>query len=132
MAQVESELDFESHLDPDKNPKLHRAFVEVTSESDFVAKIDVVGLPSGTDFVFAFSDGTKVSPVGQTKSAPSLTDKVESMTYAVFSCAHFSNGYFHAYDVASTIEDLDFWVHTGDYVVRAFSGHSRFPPPSET
>jgi hypothetical protein len=38
------------------------------------------------------------------------------MVYAVFSCAHFSNGYFHPYDVASTIEDLDFWVHVGDYV----------------
>jgi alkaline phosphatase D len=40
------------------------------------------------------------------------------MTYAVFSCSHFSNGYFHAYDAASTIENLDFWLHVGDYVVR--------------
>jgi alkaline phosphatase D len=38
------------------------------------------------------------------------------MVYAVFSCSHFSNGYFHSYDVASTIQDLDFWIHTGDYV----------------
>jgi len=38
------------------------------------------------------------------------------MVYAVFSCAHFANGYFHAYDIASTIKDLDFWIHTGDYV----------------
>lgn len=34
------------------------------------------------------------------------------MVYAVFSCAHFANGYFHAYDVASTIKDLDFWYVT--------------------
>ena len=38
------------------------------------------------------------------------------MVYAVFSCSHYANGYFHAYDIASTIKDLDFWVHVGDYV----------------
>jgi alkaline phosphatase D len=117
MAEVDPELEFDAHLDPQVNLKLHRVLVETTSDSDFVAKIDVVGLMSGKDFVFAFSDGTQVSPIGQTKTAPSADDEVESMTYAVFSCSHFSNGYFHAYDVASTIEDLDFWVHVGDYVV---------------
>ena len=73
-------------------------------------------LQSNTNYVFAFTDGTVVSDVGQTRTAPAKDENVEEMTYAFFSCAHFSNGYFHSYDVASTIKNLDFWVHVGDYI----------------
>lgn len=92
------------------------AEVEVTKDSDFVAKVDVVGLKSNTHYVYVFTHGDEVSEVGQTRTAPAHDDDVESMTYAFFSCSHFSNGYFHSYDVASTIKDLDFWVHVGDYI----------------
>lgn len=54
MAAVDSTLAPEDHLDPSKNPKLRRALIEVTSETDFIAKVDVTDLPSNTDFVFAF------------------------------------------------------------------------------
>jgi alkaline phosphatase D len=117
MAAVDPNLVVEDHLDPEKNPNLRRGFVTVTSASDFVAKIDVTGLESGTDFVFAFSHGDNVSDVGQTKTAPANGADVESLTYAVFSCAHFANGYFHSYDLGSVIKDIDFWVHVGDYIV---------------
>jgi alkaline phosphatase D len=110
-----------SHLDPEQNTELRRTRVEVTGASDWIAKIDVVGLPSGTNFIFAFSDGTVVSDIGQTKTAPAPAANVQQLNYAVFSCAHFSNGYFHAYDIASTVKDLDFWIHVGDYVVRLIS-----------
>eukprot|EP00977_Amphora_coffeiformis_P009290 scaffold2103_cov185-Amphora_coffeaeformis.AAC.35 len=117
MAKVDPELAVEDHLDPSKNEALHRAHVNVSVESDFIAKIDVLGLDAGQNYVFAFADENgKVSQVGQTKTAPGPSDEVKSMVYAVFSCAHFANGYFHAYDIASTIKDLDFWIHTGDYV----------------
>jgi hypothetical protein len=54
MAAVDSTLAPEDHLDPSKNPKLRRAFIKVTSETDFIAKVDVTDLPSNTNFVFAF------------------------------------------------------------------------------
>lgn len=90
--------------------------MQVTAASDFIAKVDVTNLKAGTSYVFAFSDGEAVSAVGQTKTAPGPEQEVESMVYAVFSCSHYANGWFHPYDIASTIKDLDFWVHTGDYV----------------
>lgn len=111
-------LPVSSHLDPALNPSLRRVKIEVTSVSDWIAKVDVTGLPSGTNFLYAFSDGARVSEVGQTKTAPPLDADTSQLIYAVFSCAHFANGYFHPYDVASTIKDLDFWIHVGDYVVR--------------
>lgn len=106
----------ESLLDPDANVNLKRATIVVTAEHDWIAKVDVTNLPSGKDFVFCFVQGDTVSDVGQTKTAPPPDANVDALTYAVFSCAHFANGYFHAYDVASTIKDLDFWVHVGDYM----------------
>jgi phosphodiesterase/alkaline phosphatase D-like protein len=120
ISPVIPTLPVSSHLDPLLNPALRRVNVEVTADSDWVAKIDVKQLPSGTNFVFAFSDGTRVSEVGQTKTAPPLDADTSQLVYAVFSCSHFANGYFHPYDAASTIKDLDFWMHVGDYVVRIY------------
>lgn len=117
MALVQDDtVAAESLLDPDANTNLKRANILVTAEHDWIAKVDVTNLQSGKDFIFCFVQGDVVSDVGQTRTAPPLDAAVESMTYAVFSCAHFANGYFHAYDVASTIKDLDFWVHVGDYL----------------
>lgn len=106
----------EDVFDVKYNKHVRVAQIEVTKDSDFVAKVDVVGLKSNTHYVYVFTHGDEVSDIGQTRTAPAHDDDVESMTYAFFSCSHFSNGYFHSYDVASTIKDLDFWVHVGDYI----------------
>ena len=103
------------HLDPNANPELHRGLVQVDAETDWVAKIDVTNLKSSTAYVFAFHDGVRSSDVGRTRTAPGPNDSVDVLRYAVFTCANFAEGYFHAYDIASSIEDLDLWIHTGDY-----------------
>lgn len=119
MAAVDPTLDFDAHLDPSMNPNIKTVTVIVDESSDFVAKIDVVGLDSNTHYVFAFvalDDHDIISEVGQTRTTPAFDEDVEELNYAFFSCSHFSNGYFHAYDVASTIKNLDFWIHVGDYI----------------
>ena len=55
MAKVDPSIEVNDHLDPSKNEHLHRAKVTVTSETDFIAKIDVTGLEAGANYVFAFS-----------------------------------------------------------------------------
>lgn len=112
MAAVDSNLSPEAHLDLALNPNVIRTLVTAEPASDWVAKLDVTGLASGTDYVFAFSDGIRVSDIGTTHTAP--VGPVDEFRYAVFSCSNFPRGYFHAYDVASTIEDLDLWIHTGE------------------
>lgn len=117
IAPVDEDLKpIEDHLDPGKNPALRRGTVDVVPESDWVAKIDVTGLQSNTQYVYAFTDGTQSSDVGLTRTAPGPQDQVSELRYAVFSCSNFPNGYFHAYDIASTIENLDLWFHVGDYL----------------
>lgn len=116
IARVDAKLAVEDHLDPAVNRNLRRMAITVNGSSDWVAKIDLTDLQPGTKYVFAFTDGVTSSDVGLTQTAPDKAAKVASMTYAFFSCSHFSNGYFHPYDVASTIKDLDMWIHVGDYV----------------
>ena len=118
MTPLVSGLDLSLQLDPNVNAQIRRVKVIVTSASDWIAKLDVTGLSSNTNYIYAFADElNNVSPIGQTKTAPDSNAEVSQLVYAVFSCANFGNGYFHAYDIASTIQDLDFWVHVGDYIV---------------
>jgi PhoD-like phosphatase, N-terminal domain len=117
IAEVDADLATDAHLDPSQNPNLKRLAITVNGSSDWVAKIDLTDLKAGTKYVFAFTDGERSSDVGLTQTAPATAAEVASMTYAFFSCSHYSNGYFHPYDVASTIKDLDMWIHVGDYVV---------------
>ena len=116
IAEIDSSVAQEDHLDPDKNSNLMVAQIEIDSSSDYIAKVDITGLKSNTHYLFAFHDGNVASQVGSTKTAPKSDDDVSSLTYAFFSCSHFANGYFHSYDIASTIKDLDFWIHVGDYI----------------
>lgn len=106
-----------SLLDPVKNDKVQRFKVTTDKESDFTAKIDVKGLAANQHYAFAFIELATgaTSDVGLTRTAPVDGSDVESLNYAVFYGGAFSNGYFHAYDAASTIKNLDLWIHVGGY-----------------
>ena len=124
IAAIDPDIPMEDHLDPSANPALKRGKVNVTSTTDFIAKIDVTGLPSNTAFVYVFSDSNQTSDIGMTRTAPAQGDEEEELVYAFFSCSHFSNGYFHAYDIASTIEGIDIALFLGDYYYEYGSYHS--------
>ncbi|CAJ1936746.1 unnamed protein product [Cylindrotheca closterium] len=118
MAAVDADLESDAHLDPAMNSAIKRGLVTVTKETDFIAKIDITGLESNTHYVYAFltaEENPVISDVGLTRTAPSSVDDAESLTYAFFSCSHFSNGFFHAYDIASSVEDIDLAIFVGDY-----------------
>jgi len=99
------------------NTELVSGMVTTTSSEDWTVKVDVQGLTPGTEYVYGFAvneAGAAVSPVGMTRTAP--TDgEADSMRYATFAHTNFQRGYFHAYDVGSTVEDLDFWIHVSEY-----------------
>lgn len=116
IAEYDETMPLNDHLDPSKNRNVKFGRVNVDGAKDFTLKIDVTGLKSYTKYVYAFTDGYVVSQVGMTKTAPAEDKHVKSLTYAVYTCSNFPNGYFHAYDVGSIVSDLDFWVHTGDYI----------------
>lgn len=82
---------------------------------DHTAKITVQGLQPGARYFYRFvaPDGS-LSPVGQTRTLPE--GNVRRFGIAVFSCSNLPFGYFNAYGHAAARDDIDLWVHLGDYV----------------
>ena len=82
---------------------------------DWTAKITVEGLKPGTVYWYRFvaPNGDK-SPIGRTKTLPE--GDAARFGMAVFSCSNLPYGWFNAYGHAAARDDLDLWLHTGDYI----------------
>jgi alkaline phosphatase D len=82
---------------------------------DHTAKITVEGLEPGTRYFYRFvaPDGS-FSPVGRTRTLPAGT--TQRFGLAVFSCSNLPFGFFNAYGHAAARDDIDLWVHLGDYL----------------
>ncbi|MGJ7486497.1 alkaline phosphatase D family protein [Variovorax sp. LT2P21] len=88
--------------------------VSATEAASFTAKVDVTGLTAGASYFYRFRDATgATSTVGTTRTLPAAD--VASVKFAVFSCALYSEGYFHAYDAAAQ-SDAQYALHLGDYI----------------
>jgi alkaline phosphatase D len=92
----------------------HRGETHARAANDFCAKVDVRGLRPGLRYFFRFLSASGPSPTGQTRTAPA--GAAESLSAALFSCANFAFGYFHAYGHAARRDDIDLVLHVGDYI----------------
>lgn len=108
-------LEVELALDPDFTKVVSGAAVRTGAYRDWTAKVTVDGLKPGTVYWYRFvaPDGAK-SPVGRTKTLPQ--GPVNRFGLAVFSCSNLPYGWFNAYAHAAARQDLDLWLHTGDYI----------------
>lgn len=108
-------LDAEVALDREFTRKVSGGTVRTGAYRDWTAKVTVDGLAPGTVYWYRFvaPDGSK-SPVGRTKTLP--TDNAARFGLGVFSCSNLPNGFFNAYGHAAARDDLDLWLHVGDYV----------------
>jgi alkaline phosphatase D len=82
---------------------------------DHTAKVTVAGLQPGHRYFYRFvaPDGS-MSPTGRTRTLPQ--GDVGRFGIAVFSCANLPYGYFNAYGHAAARDDIDLWIHLGDYL----------------
>ena len=88
--------------------------VAATEAASFTAKVDATGLTAGASYFYRFRDVTGASStVGTTRTLPA--GDVASVKFAVFSCALYSEGFFHAYDAAAKTDAL-YALHLGDYI----------------
>ncbi|WP_163510418.1 alkaline phosphatase D family protein [Fodinicola acaciae] len=81
------------------------------------------GLAAGTEYYYRFKTGEHVSPVGRTKTAPAAGVEPASVTFAMASCAHFEEGWYHAYRGIAN-DDPDLVLFLGDYMYEKQSGQS--------
>lgn len=108
-------LEVEAALDPAFAKVVSGGVVRTGPYRDWTAKATVDGLKPGTTYWYRFvaPDGTK-SPIGRTKTLPE--GPVNRFGLAVFSCSNLPYGWFNAYAHAAARQDLDLWLHTGDYL----------------
>jgi alkaline phosphatase D len=81
---------------------------------DFTVKVDVTGLQPATIYHYRFVHGGQSSPIGHTKTLP--VGSPQLVRLAVFSCAAYSIGQFHAYADAVRRGGFDAALMLGDYI----------------
>lgn len=111
----EVRLQAEMALDPEFTRVIGGATVRTGDYRDWTAKLTIDGLQPGTTYWYRFiaPDGS-ISPVGRTRTLPA--GDVASFKLGLFSCANLPIGWFNAYAHAAEREDMDLWLHVGDYI----------------
>ncbi|MFM9611459.1 alkaline phosphatase D family protein [Streptomyces niveiscabiei] len=99
-----------------------RGTVTASAASDHTVKADVRGLAPATDYWFRFSAGGTLSPVARTRTAPAPDASVAGLRFGVVSCANWEAGYFASYRHLAARNDLDAWLHLGDYIYEYGTG----------
>lgn len=95
--------------------------VTATAATDMTVKPEAGGLAPYTQYFYRFTitDGPlrgQVSPVGRTRTAPSNSQDLSELRFALFSCSNWEAGYFHAYADMAGRNDIDYALHVGDYI----------------
>ncbi|CAM2009533.1 alkaline phosphatase D family protein [Acanthopleuribacter pedis] len=93
--------------------------LEAMPEFDHVAKLKLGALSPGTTYYyrFQFDNGTDTlaSRTGRTKTAPAPEDNAD-VKFAFMSCQDYRGRWYNTLQYLSTIGDVDFVVHLGDYI----------------
>ena len=100
--------------DPRMRHVVRRGVVQTAAERDWTVKVDVAGLRPGRRYHYDFSFAGNRSPVGRTRTAPSLHR--EGIGVAVVACSSYWSGYWNAYARIAERDDVDLVVHCGDHV----------------
>ena len=92
--------------------KSGRAFAG--AERDHTVKVLAEGLrPSGT-YYYRFRTGGVTSPIGRARTLPE--GRLDRLGIALASCSNYPFGFFNAYETIARDADVDFVLHTGDYI----------------
>ncbi|KAJ4141603.1 hypothetical protein NW768_000818 [Fusarium equiseti] len=107
--------------------------VYTTSDIDYTIKVEAEGLKPLTEYYYQFSicDSDNKSPLGRTKTAPTADDDVSELSFAVFSCSNYPNGYFNAYGNAARKDEHDYVIHLGDYIYEYGADGERASQPKD-
>ena len=99
---------------------------------DHCVKVRLAGLAAGKLWFYRFSYATAgktyTSRTGRFKTAPAADEDV-AVKFAVASCQDFNGKYYNSY-ARMLLEDLDFFVHLGDYVYET-TGNPSFQTATE-
>lgn len=106
-------------LEVSTDPRMARARVVAELEADpardWTARTTVQGLAPGRVYYYRFLGPSKSrSMIGRTRTLPEGTPAAWRM--GVFSCSNLPYGWFNGYGHAIAADDIDLFVHLGDYI----------------
>ncbi len=87
--------------------------VTTSNDIDFTVKVDVSNLDPNSYYYYEFEYQGQRSVRGRTKTA--ARGNIDSLRFAVVSCASYAHGYFNAYDRITERNDVSAVIHLGDY-----------------
>ncbi len=95
--------------------------------------VELSGLQPASVYYYHFLVDIYVSRVGRTKTAPATNAPTTAVKFAFCSCSDYQNGFFGAYRAMAN-EDLNFWIHLGDYIYEYDVKNSRsgYNPATDT
>lgn len=93
-----------------------RGHLRTGPERDHTVKVTAGGLCASTGYWYRFTAQGKVSRTGRTRTAPPRDEDVESLRFGVVSCANWAVGHFAPYGYLAARDDLDAFIHLGDYL----------------
>ncbi len=94
--------------------------VTTDETKDYTVKVDVTGLQPDTWYYYEFNNSGRYSLIGRTKTTP--VGDVDSLRFALVSCADYENGYYNAYKDIAQRNDIDAVLHLGDYIYEYGAG----------
>ncbi|WP_410665776.1 alkaline phosphatase D family protein [Amycolatopsis sp. lyj-84] len=93
-----------------------RGHARTGPERDHTVKVTAGGLCASTAYYYRFTSRGKVSQIGRTRTAPAHEDDVARLRFGVVSCANWAVGHFAPYGYLADRDDLDAFLHLGDYL----------------
>ncbi len=109
------ELELEVSTSPRMGRPVARATALADPANDWCAKVTVEGLAPGTTYYYRFSGPARArSVVGRTRTLPEGDPQL--FRIGLFSCSNLPFGWFNGYGHAVAADDIDLFVHVGDYI----------------
>lgn len=87
---------------------------------DFTVKVDIIGLSPDTYYYYEFEALESNSARGRTKTAP--VGNIDSLRFAIVSCANLESGYFNVYEALYNRNDFEAVLMLGDYMYEYETG----------
>jgi alkaline phosphatase D len=88
--------------------------------------VEFHGLESSRWYWYRFRAGGEISPVGRTRTMPSVDSQPDRVRFTFASCQHYEQGFFTAYQHMAA-DDLDLVVHLGDYIYEGATSQNGVP-----
>ncbi len=107
---------WEVALDTNFKNIIKKGKIRTDPSLNYIVKLKITGLKSATEYYYRFKAWRYYSPWGRLKTLPSMQDTSPNITFAVFTGSNYAMGYFNVYREISKHPEIDFLIHTGDYI----------------